>query len=394
MTNGPQVDVLGAVSQLEGLLAQASLSSRDATRCARLAEALRRPARLCLIGPDPAVLHWCLAGLLGETPIEAALMPPALEVGFGDAPRTTATLDDGGTIASQGLPDADVLARAPVFLAIEAPIEALRGMSVLTVCLDADAAQHGPALAWAARRSEIAIWCTRRFGAADARIWAAAPDRLRHHAILVEQAANAAASRQAAAAEFVACLTPDEHTPATFFTAIRDRLRIEMDEARAADIDATRLFLHRLGHPLTVELNVPARPAAAPNADPLPCTADPAALRALISEPLLYLTRRARTMAETLAWMEDDEDWAAEVLDGCCETAERLRDRAAPWPEDEPVATALHRTIEEMGDTALLLQIEGGPDAAATAAALMGQVRWEFEQALATPPAPETGVGR
>lgn len=390
MTNGPQVDVLGAVSQLEGLLAQASLSSRDATRCARLAEALRRPARLCLIGPDPAVLHWCLAGLLGETPIEAALMPPALEVGFGDTPRTTATLGDGSTVARPGLPGADVFARAPVFLSIELPVDALRRMSVLTVCLEADAAQHGPALAWAARRSEIAIWCTRRFGATDARIWAAAPDRLHHHAMLVERAPDLAATHPDPATEFVARFAPADRDPEAFFSAVRDRLHKDMDEARAADVDATRLFLHRLGHALPAVADAPPRPAATSQ----PCTADPAALRALLSEPLLYLIRRARMLAETLAWMEDDEDWAGAVLDGCCETAEGLRDRATAWPEDDRAAAALNQILEEMGDTALLLQIEGGVDAARTAASLLRQVRWEFEQALAIPPAPETGVGR
>jgi hypothetical protein len=82
------------------------------------------------------------------------------------------------------------------------------------------------------------------------------------------------------------------------------------------------------------------------------------------------------------------------VLDGCCETAEGLRDRATAWPEDDRAAAALNQTLEEMGDTALLLQIEGGVDAARTAASLLRQVRWEFEQALAIPPAPETGVGR
>ncbi|NKX44432.1 hypothetical protein [Roseicyclus persicicus] len=392
-----EVDISGPVAQLEGLLARATLSPKDAARCARLAEALRRPARLCLLGPDPALLHWLLAGLIGEAPVAAGQMPPALEVSHGEAPRTVATLGDGSTLARPGLPQPDMLARAPVFLAVEAPVALLRRMSVLAVCLDVDPAQHVPALAWAARRSEIALWCTASFGPADARIWAAAPDRLHNHAVLVERAPAPTPPRLPAGAEFVARFAagpaPDDGAaaPRALVAALQERLLADMDEARAADLDATRLFLHRLGSA------VPAPAAAvAPRAAPAADAAPSAGMRALVSEPLLYLTRRARALAQALAWPDEGGDWAAEVLDGCCETAEGLRDRAADWPEDDPAATALRQAIEEMGDTALLLQIEGGAEAAETAAALMGQMRWELEQALARSPAPdlEPGVGR
>jgi hypothetical protein len=396
-----QVDVSGAVSQLEGLLARASLSPKDAARCARLAEALRRPARLCLMGPAAADLAWLLAGLVGRELVDPARMPPVLEVAHGPAPRTSATLGDGSTLSQPGLPGPDILAQAPVFLSVETPAEGLRRMSVLALCLEADPALHVPAMAWAARRSEIAIWCTGRFGAADAAIWAAAPERLRHHAFLVELAPGPGPA--AAGADFLARFAAGGRAPGDVVAALRDRLAADMEEALAADIDATRLFLHRLGHATAAAPVTPAVPAAAPA--PAPATAPPAATpapaparaearRALFSEPLLYLTRRARTLAQALAWLDDGDAWPDEVLAGCAETAEGLRDRAASWPEDDPVACALRAAIDEMGDTALLLQIEGGADAAETAAALMGQMRRDFEQALARPPAPEPGGGR
>jgi hypothetical protein len=114
-----------------------------------------------------------------------------------------------------------------------------------------------------------------------------------------------------------------------------------------------------------------------------PDTPEREAARALVSGPILHLKRRSRALAEMLEWREEGEDWCAEVLEHCCETAEALRDIVAAWPDDDPLAARLRAAIDQACDTVVLLQLEQGPAQAEDAARVLYQLRTDFEQAMA-----------
>jgi hypothetical protein len=176
------------------------------------------------------------------------------------------------------------------------------------------------------------------------------------------------------------------------------RLEADIAEAQREDIDSAKLLLHRFGlapgagdaagaGPET-DRKAPGEGIVKAAAAPPPVVARPEASeddgrRALLSEPVLYLKRRARNLFETLDWQDDGEgDWPAEVLQHCCDTADGLRDRAATWPEDDAEILYLRDFVNEASDMAVLLQVEGGAEQAQDAAALLVQLRGEFESKL------------
>lgn len=168
-----------------------------------------------------------------------------------------------------------------------------------------------------------------------------------------------------------------------------EQLATDIDDALGEDLDAARLLLHRCGQRIDA-VKPDLSPAEA--AGPVPAEGDrtdtPGAVGMvdLLSEPLIFLKRRARDLFETLEWQgADSPDWATDVLECCCEVTDGLRDRAAEWPEDEGPVLALRGLVDEASDMATLLQIEGGPKQAQDAAALILQLRCAFEARLARP---------
>jgi hypothetical protein len=404
MQMSAQADIPATVAQLDALDGAAALPARDRAYCAQLRNSLTRPARVGVIGLPGSrlapVRRALLAGLPAACLPQEADWPDRMPVEWrhGAEPLRTVTLSDGSRLTEAG---SGPLPPGAIFAEVALPLEALKAMTVLCLPLDGADLASGRALAWAARRCEIAIWCVAAPEDLSDAIWQAAPDGMKNYAYLV---AGTSAGAAAAGDDGQARLTaqkrrygfdgayavggPGQDGAASLATLAR-QLRADIDEARRADLDAVTLFLRRRGLPVP-----PDTAAAGGAADPAtggretaPQPASPAreaqaARIARLSEPILYLKRRARGLADVLAWADADLDWPAEVLAHCSETAEGLRERAWDWPEDDPVTAALGGMIEDACDTAMLLQIEAGAPRAEDAAALMLQLRLAFERAL------------
>ncbi len=370
------MDQTETLNRLQMLAQSDRLPARDAARCAHLADTLQMPVRVCLLGPASGDLRTMVYAILGsDVAPDGMPLPPAIEMRFGKSVQTQATLEDGTLLTCDGWPDADLLAQAPVFLQLHAPVPALNGMSFLALSLEVNPAMHRPALAWAARRSEIAVWCTPRFSVADARIWANAPERLTHHAYLVETDPSETTPHQAESGSFTGTL----HLPIPVDIApLLNQLTDDIEAARVADIDAAQLLLHRLGHfgQASEYLTIEVTPTPGRSVGQL------ARLREILSEPTLYLARRARGLAEDLAWVDadTDADWAETAIAHCVETTEGLRERAIGWPDDLPEFASLAAMIDEAADLILLLQMEAGPDQAEDAVGLLHQLRTALDQ--------------
>lgn len=432
---------VAAIDQLEAALAAKTIPAKEAETCARLLENLRRPVRVGLIGAPDAGPYNLLSMVLGEAPIPAGFAAPTMEIAFGDTHSTSATLSDASVLAQDGWPDSDLMDRDPVFLKLTAPIEALRRTSFLHLALSTSYSEQAQALVWAANRLELTLWCSQGFPPHEADLWANAPEPMKNHAFLIAtgRGDNPGVLRQSVGSEFegVFAVAISEHRDATGHRAasvpgaagldrLMRRITSDIDEAHLADLDAARLFLHRFGQgdaarASVAAASVPAKaanlsePAPAPQADdlpPIPQSIEPrenasveetpnrapalqlktplrdpeavAATRALVSEPMLYLKRRARALLEMLDWEETPTgDWVSDVLEHCCETTEALRDRAANWPDDDFETEALRDSLDEAWDVAILLQVEGGEAQARDAATMLLQLRGAFERAMA-----------
>ena len=443
-------DIQSMLGRLEALLASGVLTQAEAVSCSGLAEALRRPARVAILGQSAREVTGVLRAMLGEGLVTVLPDGPAIELGFGETVQHMATFEDGSSLSQEGYPTDNLMRHGPLFLQIEAPLPMLATMSFLALELGEDADTYVPALRWAAKRSEIAILCAEGFGDAEAALWAAAPDRLKNHCYLVTTGDRDPASARARGLfdAVVHAPAPSESSPP--LAVLKRRLASDISDASQEDMDAAALFLHRFRK---AELSLPrdtfdeematdrtAAPApgsrgddrtledSVPSAEPAPDTAAPvaaldrfaqdatdddavqdaadhdtrnaadlsppsesdalaadlqAAIRALVSGPILHLKRRSRALAEILEWREEHEEWSEEVLTHCAETAEALRDLVAAWPDDDPLADSLRDAVDQACDTVVLLQVEAGPDQAEDAARVLYQLRTDFEQAMA-----------
>ncbi len=422
-------DIQMTLMRLEALLASGVLTQAEAAACAGLAEALRRPARVAILGQSAPDVSGILRSLIGDDVAQILPGGPAVEVHLGDHPRHTATFEDGSSLSQDGYPPPGLVRYGPLFLQIEAPVDTLASMSFLAMELGADPGGWLAAMGWAAKRSEIAIFCADAFGQTEAEIWAAAPARLKNHCYLVITGRRSLSGP--AAAEARGLFDAVIHAPAPAegtgpLGALSHRLATDIALARQEDVDAAELFLHRFRRkgaaaaPDAPDGAVPSRPAARPmqseapervapeteddatasvrsvpperreasraaSAPPAPVAGadDRHAARALVSGPILHLKRRSRALAEVLEWRDEGGEWTAEVLEHCAETAEALREFVAAWPDDDPLAERLREAIDRACDTIVLLQVENGTAQAEDAARILYQLRTDFEQAMA-----------
>lgn len=368
-----------AVAQLESLVASANLPAREADQCSRLADTLRRPARVCLLGLATSDIARVAQNFIGAEDLFEEGVLPAVELHFGQELLSKATLEDGTTLELPGWPTKEVLRRDPVFLQISLPEDRFRLMSLLVLVLQDDPGMQRPALSWASQRSEITVWCTPAFHRADAQVLDLAPERLTQHAYLLETRAETAVPVHSGVAYFTEVFSLTD--PAVMDLApLYDRLVADIEDARVADMDMAQLFLHRLGHLASNEMVPVSGDKTARSRAPAPAPAPD--LCPMLSEPLLFLMARTGDLAEQLSLVSGSEDWAALALSYCSETIEGLRHRAENWPEDVAPAHSLKSTIEDIGDMIMLLEIEGQAEQAQDAAALLFQLRLAFEQAL------------
>jgi PAS domain-containing protein len=367
-----------ALRDLEAALAYPEIPPRVARSFAALAEKLRRPVRVSLLGLEAGRRRELLCALLGQSPLATNTVWPTLEITYADAPSTLATLSDGSTLSAPGLPDADLIAKSPAFLRIGMPNTVLRRITFLYLSAGADPAEQAAALRWAAGRTDISIWCTRRYTGKEASIWAKAPDRLKHHAnlaVLGDQV-EVREIQQRSANDFDAVVL----LPRPDASALIRRIEADIDAALGEDLDTAQLLMKRFG---VTGAATGAKASGNPDAADTDRNRKVTDRMVLLSEPVLFLKRQARAIFESLEWHGGQSDtWATEVLQNCTETVDGLRDRAVSWPDDEADIAALRQLVFNASDMAILLEVEGGVEQANDAASLLYQLRTVFERTL------------
>jgi len=256
-------DIQSMLGRLQALLASGVLTQAAAVSCSGLAEALRRPARVAILGQSAPEVTGVLRAMLGEGLVTVLPDGPAIELSFGEAVQHTATFEDGSSLSQEGYPTDNLMRHGPLFLQIEAPLPMLATMSFLALELGEDADTYVPALRWAAKRSEIAILCAEGFGDAEAALWAAAPDRLKNHCYLVTTGDRDPASARARGLFDAVVHAPAPSDASPPLAVLKRRLATDISDARQEDVDAAALFLHRFRE---AELSPP-RDAFADTAD-------------------------------------------------------------------------------------------------------------------------------
>ncbi len=391
-----------ALHRLRTILTEERLSEKLHQSCQRLAKRLSSPIRITLLGPPGGGKTTLLNSLSDEPmlPINAGL--PSYEVLYSETPFAIATRSDGTTARFTEVDFAMISAEAPVFVQIYLPDDVLRHIRIMEVVTDGSQFEMRAASRWAAKRTDVAIWCSNEFTEAEHALWSMLPDKIKDHGFLMLGHPSMYEAVSRVAAEDFHHIAPVEKVRAfealrmqgdqrqgeivaSGIGALRAEILRHIDLARQADIDQAILFISRFAKPTKAQTGEP-RPIS-PGLEHLgQITRQPQPLGGQTHSPAFvegadFLRQQANVMLTDIE--EFGSDASRVLLDRCLEVANHLVDMVADRaPATEQEALAADAAIEA-ADTLLLMTLEPDHDAAEDAVSLLLQVRRDFEFAAA-----------
>ncbi len=412
-----QAQVRASHQELADAIASGVLSEPLRVRANAILDRLEKPVRLTVMGQAGSGKSTLLNLLLGQNVLPEGRHLPTIGLSFGATESAEVTLADG---TKQTLNHADmkkIAAMKPVFVEAKLPLPALAKLSMLEVVAGEEPEQQKRALLWAAKRTDIGLWCTVAFGASEQALWANMPDEIQDHGFLILTKADAIAARgelgqrvemvrssgkeafktilAIGTREALAARKPDgslnkEAMRSSGGVALISSILKAVDTGRQAAADQAEVFLRQIGyvprevihdlaadgpakqqknHEITKVLEELPDSPKAPDA-PLDDTG-----KALCQEGL----ERLRKCGDD--WAKEDLD-EQEILEAVTDTVMWLSDHLADGAN--PSLKSLAETAIDAADLCQLIQLETGDALATDALSVMVQLKDELEATLAT----------
>ena len=334
-----------------------------------------------------------------------------------------------------------IIAVSPTFVELRIPLPALKKISILDVATTDEAGALSDACQWAAKRCDVAMWCTKGYVPAEQAIWAQMPDLIKDHAFLMlthaDQIAAAGkldiamtAVRKAAGDEFnhvlpiatldaLASRSADgsvdkEKMRASGGTALIGAVLKQVDQGRQAFVDLGDILLHQnaeilagnekvvLSQPVeddtptdlapnhTVELSVVHSAVVSPVETADSASSRPAsavvtlhpATRSAYETALSYIAEHSQSMAQIVSNAGDGAP--AEIIARASEHVQWICDYLNENGDDSDLALQRARdTSFDAADLAQLMQMEKNDNAAVEALSLLLQIKHELQADLA-----------
>ncbi len=171
--------------QLARAVISGLLPDRAHEQAEKLLTRLETPVRLALMGMPQSGKSSLLNLLVGQNVLSDDFKLPTLELVYGDEERAICTLFDGTKKTLDTVDLAQVTAQSPAFVQLQMPLAALKKISLLEVAAPSDPNALHRASQWAAKRCDIALWCTGGFTEDEQRVWSQMPDSIKDHALLM-----------------------------------------------------------------------------------------------------------------------------------------------------------------------------------------------------------------
>ena len=176
---------LNVRAELAAAIEAGRIPSKLIPAAKQLLARLARPVTIGIGGLPGSGKSTLLNLLAGSQVLSDEVRLPTTELSYGEHPATLCTLPDGSTTEFDHADVRQIAALSPIFVQIRLPLPALTRVSLLEIVASDDETEQHRALSWMSKRSDIAIWCTRVFTAAEQLLWSDMPETIRDHAFLL-----------------------------------------------------------------------------------------------------------------------------------------------------------------------------------------------------------------
>ena len=403
-------------AQMSAVLERPNLPQKARLAGTHLLRRLSNPVRVSLFGGAGVGKSTLINVLAGKTILEPGHVTCPIALSYGELEKTIATTAEGKRIELDGVDIAGAAAHVPAKIQIELPLGSLQDISLLETAISPDDPELAVQMDWAIKRTDICLWCSPGFTAADNAMWQHVPDALKDHAYLVLTKVDQLAA-PGALKQHLTALAPVINAEFHSVLPVAGRAALAALEARAQEIDVARwtgsgadaltkairqhaargrredldnaqLFLARYGVETPVPQAARTPDTFVPQADPGPAdrpmmpTDAPAAPPRPAAAPELWLAaaQSLSASAETLAQaatIEDAAERSTTVLETCGDVVLQLTDFVEENSDamGEEVVDALFEASEMI----TLLQLEGGEEPSLDAIGVLAQLKGEFE---------------
>jgi hypothetical protein len=365
-------------------------SAVDAAR--QLLDRFDAPARVTFLGLPGSGRARLLNLVAGDQVLPEGRPLPTLSLHHGGVARTVGTLANGEQASWPGLPIDAIDEAGAMFLDLTRPLPALREFTLLELSADETADDQVAAMRWAEERTDIALWVSRGFTAAEAALWSRAPDSMRDNGYLVMTGATPPAARIPGFRSAFHVERDDTLAP------LLAELRACAARGREGLLDHALLLLARFedrkpsqmilrqAHTASVidmgqasdRVRTMQRPVPPP---PVPTPAAGPDVLQIRSQAVAYLRTRAAELDKLIDSLAELPE--KRVLGFCLETVEELVEKVSALDEPDPTLADIEEMVLEAADVIMLLQSEDGIEPATDAITLLLQLRRDLEARVA-----------
>lgn len=376
---------------LAGALASGHMIGEQVTRARQYLDQLNQPLRIAVLGKAGAGKSAVRDLLVGADIAPQGLRLPTVALRHGIGPAITCTLPDGSKTTLESSDPRDITAIKAVFADMELPLPALSKISVLDVAAPADPQALHRASQWAAKRSDMILWCSQSFDGPEQAIWAQIPEPVRQRSVLVITKAD---ELRASGMLDVVLAQADINARHAFAQILVLSTR-QARSARAADGSMDKAILRDSGGAALAaavlkqiasrqdeiaglaEVLLDQQNRDTVETGPAPAT-DHAAAKAVCQQAVDRITRDSAALAAQRTDTEDGTKMVLQIAEQLQSLSQFLNDSASRADLDDMCEMAF-----DAADMVQLMAMEKRGDAAGDAVSLLLQVKYELQGRIA-----------
>ncbi|SEW42217.1 hypothetical protein SAMN04488515_2938 [Cognatiyoonia koreensis] len=238
-----QATVAKVRTGLADALASGNLPGNLLPKAEALLAALDKPVRLTLMGLPGTGKSQLMNLLAGADVVPNGMHLPTTQLVYGEVAKSKCTMPDGSVEVLDHCDVAEIAALHPVFVQLALPLPALRRISVLEVVARDDNIDQQRAMFWAAKRTDVALWCTQSFNIPEQTLWGAMPDIIKDHGFMVVTKADVLSRNELLQATLSNVRTVGEHE----FNQILPVATLSAIDARLSDGSVDKEAMRRSG---------------------------------------------------------------------------------------------------------------------------------------------------